>query len=92
MKPTVTSHLNKYYIYIIYTYNIYCIYSIYNIYTHIHTYEHTHKAKHLSDVAALVAIRTMLVMECMRELVDDYPTHAPETPMIGEALSQVTQL
>ena len=56
------------------------------IHTYIHAFIHTYSTvhiyknkneKHLSDFAALVAIRAMLVMERMRELVDDDPAHTP---------------
>ena len=37
---------------------------------------------HLSDVAAVIAVRAVLVVEGMCELMDDDPTHAPEAPAL----------
>ncbi len=38
--------------------------------------------QHLSDVAALVAIRAVLVMESVCEFMDNDSTHAPEAPAL----------
>jgi hypothetical protein len=37
---------------------------------------------YLSDITALIAVRAVLVVESMGELVDDDSTHAPEVPAL----------